>query len=165
MTRSENQRVRTLTRPLGPMLCCLPMASLAAESSSAEPGAVLDEIIVTADRKGSFSADYVQAGTFRNARVIDTPLTVAVFTRELLDAQQALSLGDTVRNTAGVSASQINSVIYSNLSIRGIAANNITNYRLNGVLPIINLVDMPLENKDRVEVLKGASCSCVRSRG
>ena len=31
------------------------------------------------------------------------------------------------------------------------------NYRLNGSLPIINLVDIPLENKERVEVLKGAS--------
>jgi iron complex outermembrane receptor protein len=156
--------VNELGRAAG--VCCAVVSLLSAEAGfAAEPetaaqsasGAVLDEIIVTADRKDSFSADYVQAGTFRNARIIETPLTVAVFTRELLDAQQALTLGDTVRNTAGVAASQINSVIYSNLTIRGIAANNNTNYRLNGVLPIVNLVDMPLENKDRVEVLKGAS--------
>lgn len=147
-------------------VCCTVISLLSAEAClAAEPetatrpasDAVLEEIIVTADRKDSFSADYVQAGTFRNARIIETPLTVTVFTRELLDAQQALTLGDTVRNTAGVAASQINSVIYSNLTIRGIAANNNTNYRLNGVLPIVNLVDMPLESKDRVEVLKGAS--------
>ena len=29
------------------------------------------------------------------------------------------------------------------------------NYRLNGGLPIVNLIDLPLENKERVEVLKG----------
>ncbi|WP_332770859.1 TonB-dependent siderophore receptor [Phenylobacterium sp.] len=117
----------------------------------------LDEIVVTADRKNSFSADYVQAGAFRDARVIDTPLTVSVIPKELLTAQQALTVLDAVRNTAGVSQSQINSVIYSNLSIRGIPVDNTTNYRLNGVLPIINFIDMPMENKDRVEVLKGAA--------
>ena len=31
------------------------------------------------------------------------------------------------------------------------------NYRLNGTLPIVNLIDLPLEDKDRVEALKGAS--------
>ena len=37
----------------------------------------LDDIVVTADRKG-FGADLVQVGTFRNAKVIDVPLTVNV---------------------------------------------------------------------------------------
>jgi iron complex outermembrane receptor protein len=140
------------------LLTCGTFLALASmRAVAAEPAPVLEEILVTADRTESFSADYVQAGTFRNARLIETPMTVAVFTKEMLETQQALTLGDTVRNTAGVSASQINSVIYSNLTIRGIAANNFTNYRLNGVLPIVNLIDMPLENKSRVEVLKGAS--------
>ncbi len=31
------------------------------------------------------------------------------------------------------------------------------NYRLDGTLPIVNLIDLPLEDKDRVEALKGAS--------
>ncbi len=117
----------------------------------------LEEIIVSADRRASFSADYVQAGTFRNARLIDTPLTATVLTRELLDAQQALNITDAVRNTAGVTTSEINTVIYSNIAIRGIAVGNVGNYRLNGVLPIVNYIHMPLENKSRVEVLKGAS--------
>jgi len=130
----------------------------APDTGSPSEGRVqLEEIVVTADRKNSFSADFVQAGAFRDARVIDTPLTVAVIPKELLIAQQALTVLDAVRNTAGVSQSQINSVIYSNLSIRGIPVDNTTNYRLNGVLPIINFIDMPMENKDRVEVLKGAA--------
>lgn len=120
-------------------------------------GAILEEIIVTADRRDSFGADFVQAGTFRNQRAIDTPLTVAVVTKDLLNSQQAVTVFDAARNTAGVTVAQINTVIYSNLAIRGIPVNNFTNYRLNGVLPIVNLIDMPLENKDRVEILKGAS--------
>lgn len=130
-----------------------------AETGKAEArgGVEVEEIVVTADRKNTFSADYVQAGAFRDARVLETPLTVAVIPRDLLSAQQALTVLDAVRNTAGVSQSQINSVIYSNLSIRGIPVDNTTNYRLNGVLPIINFIDMPIENKDRAEVLKGAA--------
>lgn len=132
-------------------------SALAQVADAARDRVELDEVVVTADRKNTFSADYVQAGAFRDARVIETPLTVAVIPKDLLTAQQALSVLDAVRNTAGVSQSQINSVIYSNLSIRGIPVDNTTNYRLNGVLPIINFIDMPMENKDRVEVLKGAA--------
>src|SRR5690606_2475783 len=116
-----------------------------------------EEIVVSADRRNSFSQDYLQAGAFRDAKIIDTPLTVSVLSREVLDAQQAASILDAARNTAGGTQSQLNATIYSNLSIRGIAVDNLTNYRFNGILPMINFIDMPIENKDRVEVLKGAA--------
>ncbi len=116
-----------------------------------------DEIVVTADRPDSFGADFVQAGSFRGARQIDTPLTVTVLPEKLLRSQQANGLADALRNSAGVVASQITPAVYSNLTIRGITVENRGNYRLNGTLPIINLIDLPLENKFRVEALKGAS--------
>ncbi|HJO66140.1 MAG TPA: TonB-dependent receptor plug domain-containing protein, partial [Sphingomonas sanguinis] len=116
-----------------------------------------NEIVVTADRRDSFGADFVQAGTFRDARLVDTPLTVAIMTRSLLDAQQARSINDAVRNTAGVSQAQINTSIYSNLAVRGITLNNFTNVRWNGVLPVVNLIEQPIESLDRIEVLKGAA--------
>jgi iron complex outermembrane receptor protein len=120
-------------------------------------GPALEEIVVTADRRNSYGADLVQAGSFRGARQLDTPLTVNVIPEALLQAQQAQSLLDALRNTAGVSPAQITTTVYSNLAIRGINVENRSNYRLNGTLPIVNLIDLPLENKDRVEVLKGAS--------
>lgn len=123
--------------------------------TAAEPGRELDELVVTADR--GFGAQTVQVGAFRNARVIDTPLTVNVISREIMDAQAALTLHDALRNTAGVTRSQLNGATYDNISIRGILVENRGNYRLNGSLPVINLIDLPLENKARVEVLKGAS--------
>ncbi|HYC02082.1 MAG TPA: TonB-dependent siderophore receptor [Azospirillaceae bacterium] len=128
-----------------------------AQEAPVQVAAALDEIVVTADRAGSFGAAFVQAGTFRNARQIDTPLTVNVVPRELLDAQLAASLHQALRNTAGVTRSQLNGATYDNLAIRGITVENRGNYRLNGSLPIVNLIDLPLENKDRVEVLKGVS--------
>lgn len=124
---------------------------------AAEKGTGVDDIVVTADRANSFGADYVQAGTFRGAKQIDTPLTVTVIPEAVLRAQQANGLFDALRNSAGVVASQIAPNVYSNLTIRGITVENRGNYRLNGALPIINLIDLPLENKFRVEALKGAS--------
>jgi iron complex outermembrane recepter protein len=148
------------------MSLCGPAAH--AESPAAEPAAaaadagerhaeLLEEIIVTADKKNSFGANYVQAGTFRNGLLMNTPLTVNILTRELLDSQQASSIGDALKNSAGVTYSQTNPAVTSNVSIRGIPVDNRANFRLNGGLPIINLIDLPLEDKDRVEVLKGVS--------
>jgi iron complex outermembrane receptor protein len=135
-------------------LTCFSLA-FAAEGKSDSP--VLEEIVVSADRSDSFGAELVQAGTFRNARLLDTPLTVNVVSRTVLDAQAATGLYDALRNTAGVSRSQLNGATYDNIAIRGILVENRGNYRLNGSLPVVNLIDLPLENKQRVEVLKGVS--------
>lgn len=118
---------------------------------------VLDEIEVTANKRQSFSSKSVQVGTFRDMDPLDVPLTVNSVTREVLDAQATNSLFGALRNTAGVTRSQLNGSTYDNIAIRGILVENRGNYRLNGSLPIINLIDTPLENKERVEVLKGAS--------
>jgi iron complex outermembrane receptor protein len=134
-----------------------PACAQTAPVATASDAPALEQIIVTADRKGSYSADFVQAGSFRDARQLDTPLTVNVIPDALLQSQQAQSLLDALRNTAGVSPSQVTTTVYSNIAIRGIRVENRTNYRLNGTLPIVNLVDLPLEDKDRIEVLKGAS--------
>lgn len=124
------------------------------DADASAPDASVDEIVVTGDR-GGFGAELVQVGTFRGARLIDVPLTVNVVPQELLRAQAATGLFEALRNTAGVSRSQLNGATYDNVAIRGILVENRTSYRLNGSLPVINLVDLPLENKERVEVLKG----------
>jgi iron complex outermembrane recepter protein len=148
-------------RKLGILMVCAlvtPMAfSQSNGQSSGNDDSLLEEVVITADRVDSFAADFVQAGTFRGAELIDTPLTVNVLTRELLDSQQATQLYDALKNTAGVTSAQLNNALYSNMAIRGIVVENRGNYRLNGALPIVNLIDLPMENKDRVEVLKGVS--------
>ena len=134
----------------------VPTALAEAAADKAAAGPVLEEIVVTADRKG-FAADLVQAGSFRGAHQIDTPLTISVITQEVLVSQQALSILDALKNTAGVTSSQTSPTVYNNLAIRGINVENRGNFRLNSSLPIVNLIDLPLEDKDRVEALKGAS--------
>ena len=134
-------------------LCASP-AWAQVQTAGKEDGPAIEEIVVTADRAG-FGASLVQVGTFRNARIIDVPLTVNVVPQEVLRAQAVTGIYDALRNTAGVSRSQLNGSTYDNVAVRGILVENRTSYRLNGSLPTINLVDLPLENKDRVEVLKG----------
>lgn len=126
--------------------------------AAAAEEASLPAIQVSAAYSGaSFNAKDVQVGTFRNASVLDVPQTSNVFTRDLLEAQGANGLYDVLRNTAGVTRDALSGSTYDNIALRGITVDNTHNYLLNGSLPIINLVQTPLENKERVEVLKGVS--------
>lgn len=152
--RAGSQRLMKQAASLAVMAI---MMTVQAQAQTPEPGQDASDIVVTADRNDSFGADFVQAGTFRDSRIMDTPLTVAIMTKELLEAQQARSILDAVRNTPGVTQAQINSTIYSNLAVRGIILNNFTNVRWNGILPVVNLIEQPIESKDRIEVLKGAA--------
>lgn len=149
-----------LVLALSPLLSASPaLAQTEADSTARKDertGPQLEEVVVTADRAG-YGASLVQAGSFRGARQLDTPLTVSVIPKSLLETQQATSLLDALRNTAGVTPSQTSPTVYNNLSIRGIDVENRGNYRLDGTLPIINLTDLPIEDKERVEALKGAS--------
>ncbi|MDP3796243.1 MAG: TonB-dependent receptor [Polaromonas sp.] len=143
---------------LAPLAAALALMGAPAARAQTEPGAgTLGEVTVSGERQGSFGSSTVQVGTFRDQNPLDVPLTSNVITREVLDAQGQRTLYGALRNTAGVTRSQLSGSTYDNVAIRGILVENRGNYRLNGSLPIINLVDVPLENKERVEVLKGAS--------
>jgi iron complex outermembrane receptor protein len=126
----------------------------AAAHAQASDGPTLEEVVITADTTGTKA---VQVGSFRGAKQLDTPLTISVIPREVLDVQLSRSIHDALRNTPGVTSSQTSPTVYNNLAIRGIPVENRGNYRLDGALPIINLTDLPLEDKERVEALKGAS--------
>jgi iron complex outermembrane receptor protein len=122
-----------------------------------KPKPRLETISVTADPEKGFRSKYVEVGSFRDQEILDVPATVNVIPRTVLDAQAAEGLFDALRNTSGVTRSQLSGTIYDNIAIRGITVDNRTNFRLNGSLPVNNLIAMPIENKDRVEVLKGSS--------
>lgn len=156
---SSSSYSRFSLAPLAAAIALLGAASAHAQNASPDPASAgsLGTVTVSGERQGSFTSSTVQVGTFRDQNPLDVPLTTNVITREVLDAQGARSLYGALRNTAGVTRSQLNGSTYDNIAIRGILVENRGNHRLNGSLPIINLVDVPLENKERVEVLKGAS--------
>lgn len=117
----------------------------------------LAPVTVFGENISSFKSNAVQVGTFRDMSPLEVPQTSNVVTREVLDSQATNTLFGALRNTAGVTRSQLGGSTYDNIAIRGILVENRGNYRLNGSLPVVNLIDIPLENKERVEVLKGAS--------
>src|SRR5258706_5939300 len=129
----------------------------AEEQKPADERQHLGTISVTAERVTGFKARTTQVGAFRDAEILDVPATVNVIPRTVLDVQEAQGLYDALRNTAGVARSQSSGTVADNLSIRGVATENRTSFRLNGGLPVNNLVEMPMEDKERVEVLKGSS--------
>lgn len=74
-----------------------------------------------------------------------------------VDHQGAQGLDDALRNTPGVTQQTTSPFNTNTFVARGIAIDAQTNSRLNGGLPIINFGPMPIVNKERVELLKGAS--------
>lgn len=145
-------------------LACITMTVQPARAQQAEEkkppdkaDVKIETISVTAEKVTGFKAKTTQVGAFRDVELLDVPMTINVIPRTILDAQDAQGLYDALKNTAGVARSQSSGTVADNLSIRGVATENRTSYRLNGGLPINNLVEMPLENKERVEVLKGSS--------
>lgn len=132
----------------------------AAPASAATSGTdvhSLTTVVISGPRATGFTSAVVGIGAFRDQAPVDVPLTNSVVTREVLNAQGAHSVMDAVRNTAGVTRSQTGAATYDNLAIRGVTMENRSSYRLDGSLPIIGLVPVPIEDKERVEVLKGAS--------
>lgn len=124
--------------------------------AQSEPVTELPRVEVR-DEYAPFTSSNVQTGVFRDTPPLEVPLTVNTVTREVMDAQAATTLHDALKNTAGVTRAQLGEGTYDNIAIRGLLVENRTSYRLNGALPVVNLIDMPLDNKERVEVLKGAS--------
>jgi iron complex outermembrane receptor protein len=144
-----------LTNAMRHLPLCLALS--AAFPAFAQDDQVLQAVKVTAARADGFEPRTVEAGSFRGADIMDVPATVNVVTREVLELQAAGGLYDALKNTAGVTRQQNGGETWDQLVIRGIAVENRTNYRLNGSLPIMNFSQVPMEDKERVEVLKGAT--------
>lgn len=148
-----------LPRPLP--LCLLLSAIYAPHAADAaapeDDDKVMQAIKIVGAKADGFTPKTVEAGSFRGSDIMDVPSTVNVITREVLELQGSGGLYDAVRNTAGVTRQQNGGDTWDQLVIRGIAVENRTNYRLNGSLPIMNFSQVPMEDKERVEVLKGAT--------
>lgn len=117
----------------------------------------LDEEIIVVGQRPTFKTEVVQVGAFRNQSILDTPSSIAVIPKALLDAQGATGLEEALRNTPGVTQQATSPTTSNNFVNRGVLIQARTNYRLNGALQIINLSPVPIENKQRVELLKGVS--------
>lgn len=99
--------MRNLHLSLTPLALATLTLAFNAQAQDAASGGTLGEVKVTADAVGSFGSSNVQVGAFRDQDPLDVPLTNNVVTREVLDAQGTNTLFGALRNTAGVTRSQL----------------------------------------------------------
>lgn len=127
-----------------------PSQPAAAEGSS-EPEA-LDTVYVAGSRAYSrYQARSARGALRSDAPLLETPASVTVITRELMDDQNATLVTDLYRNIASISEFS-----YSGVSFRGFRQEDV---RYNGVIgdPYAGFDVPTLWSIDRVEVLKGPS--------
>ncbi|MDM0057804.1 TonB-dependent siderophore receptor [Variovorax fucosicus] len=84
------------------------------------------------------------------------PLSATVITSEQIQASGARRLADLVQFDASVTDAYNSAGYWDYLTVRGFVLDNRFNYRREG-LPISAETSIPLDNKERVEILRGTS--------
>ncbi|MEO7760898.1 MAG: TonB-dependent siderophore receptor [Casimicrobiaceae bacterium] len=114
----------------------------------------LPATVVVGKKDPGVKATTATVGSLGDAALLDTPASISVFTRALLDAQHATLLTHAVLNDPSVAESYAPAGYYDSISIRGLELDLWNSYRING-MRISNDAPVALENKERIEVLKG----------
>jgi iron complex outermembrane recepter protein len=149
---------QTMSKPISRntlLLVSLPaMLALtpAAFAQNAEP--VLPHVVVSASQPAHEARASV--GGFSEAPLLQTPASISVFTREQMQDLRIRTTTDAAKYDASINESY-NAIGYAEqFSVRGFALDNASSYRKDG-LPITSDAAIPLENKERVELLKGVA--------
>ena len=93
---------------------------------------------------------------FGNLPLADIPMSVGVTTAEQMKDLGVRRLSDLARIDASVGDGYNAEGYYDFMTVRGFVIDNRFNYRRDG-LPISGETSLPLDNKSRIEVLKGTS--------
>lgn len=115
---------------------------------------VTTTVLVHGDVKDDYLPDTVTAGTLDGERLSETPLSATIVTRDLLTDQGARVLSDVVKNDASIGEDYAPVGYYGDFEIRGFPIDLATGLQVNG-MTVAGEQDVPLENKERVELLKG----------
>jgi iron complex outermembrane recepter protein len=115
---------------------------------------VTTTVVVHGDTTDNYLPDAVTVGTLDGASLLETPLSATVVTRDLLNDQVARLISDVVKNDASVTDDYVPIGYYGDYQIRGFPLDLATGFEVNG-MTIAGEQDVPLENKQSVEFLKG----------
>jgi iron complex outermembrane receptor protein len=115
---------------------------------------VTTTVVVHGEVKDDYLPDAVAVGTLDGAKLKETPLSATVVTRDLLADQVSRLLSDVVKNDASIGEDYAPVGYYGDYEIRGFPIDLATGLQING-MTIAGEQDVPLENKERVELLKG----------
>jgi iron complex outermembrane receptor protein len=115
---------------------------------------VTTTVVVQGEVKDDYLPDTMTVGTLDGATLLETPLSATVMTRDLLNDQVSRLLSDVVKNDASVGDDYVPVGYYGDYMIRGFPIDLATGLEING-MTIAGEQDVPLENKQSVEFLKG----------
>jgi iron complex outermembrane recepter protein len=149
-------------------LACLCMpALLAAQGAAPRQSAAADTatqrqavrpVTTTVTVHASLNSDYlpqsVAVGTIDGLPLKNAPLSATVISRDLMSNQVARLLSDVVKNDASVEDDYVPVGYYGDYQIRGFPVDLATGLQIDG-MTIAGEQDVPLESKDRVEILNG----------
>ena len=122
--------------------------------SQQKPDRVTTTVIVHGELKDEYLSDSGSNASLDNTPLKELPLAVTDVTSALINDQIARSLSDVVKNDASVSEDYAPVGYYSDYEILGFPIDLATGLQING-LTIAGEQDVPLENKQRVEIVKG----------
>jgi len=111
-------------------------------------------VVVRGEMRDDSLPETFSLGALEGAELKTAPVAATVVTRQLLNDQAARLLSDVVKNDASIGEDYAPVGYYSDFQMRGFAVDLATGLAING-LTIAGEQDVPLENKQSVEFLKG----------
>jgi len=122
------------------------------------PAQKIAPLTTTVEVHGKVSDDYLStattAGSLDGIPLQETPLSIQVVTSAVMNDQFARVLSDVVKNDASIGEDYAPVGYYGDFQIRGFPIDLATGLQING-LTIAGEQDVPLENKQSVEFVKG----------
>ena len=111
-------------------------------------------VVVQSQVNDDYLPTDLTVGSLDNIPLATAPVSATVVTRDLMNDQVSRLLSDIVKNDASIGEDYAPVGYYGDYQIRGFAIDLATGLQING-MPIAGEQDVPLENKQRVEFLKG----------
>jgi len=124
------------------------------DSSQKMPDRVTTTVVVHGEVKDDYLSDTGSNANLDNTPISETPLSVGEVTRAVLNDQISRLLSDVIKNDASVGEDYAPVGYYGDYEIRGFPIDLGTGLQING-MAIAGEQDVPLENKQRVEIIKG----------
>jgi len=124
-------------------------------AQTATPSQSLNGVTVTAKAAPVLDVDRADVGGFGQS-LAKTPQSITVLGADLLAATASSSLSQAIKLDASLADSYNTTGYVEGLSVRGFLLDAGTNFLRNG-LPVSNYAPIAMENKERVEVLKGVA--------
>jgi iron complex outermembrane receptor protein len=115
---------------------------------------VTTTVLVHADLNADYLPTTISVGSLSETPLKDTPLSVTVVTRDLMNNQISRLLPDVIKNNASIVDDYVPVGYYGDYQVRGFPLDLATGFQING-MTIAGEQDVPLENKERVELLNG----------